>query len=342
MMSFDQQSPGQTIGEYGLSVFRQQLVLEEREAAQRVQQAYERLIQPTLARIQALALGASSTAEFSSLLDLQALRAEMAQALAALPQLIQQETAGLEGSAIGLGMQYAQVSTGMVIGWNQPDPAAVRNLINYADSAPMQAALGQYAPYHAQQLADVAVMGISRGWNPRRIASAMRAYVRQMPLSDADRIMRTAQVWSYRQANVEAWRQNSQVVQGWYWRAALDDRSCIGCISQHGTRHSLDEVLNDHHRGRCLMVPIVPGRQLPPENAGQLWFEGLSPHAQQMRMGTGRWLAWQDGAFGFGQLSRPYQDPIYGEMRTHTSLSDLVGEQAAARYHGQARIRLGN
>ncbi|MCO6442792.1 MAG: Hint domain-containing protein, partial [Anaerolineae bacterium] len=31
--------------------------------------------------------------------------------------------------------------------------------------------------------------------------------------------------------------------------------NCLSCVSMHGTRHTHDEVLNDHHRGRCL----VPG-----------------------------------------------------------------------------------
>lgn len=325
----------------GASLFRRLLVAQERESAERVQVAYRRLMGPTRQEIIRLQDTLTTPAEAERLWDLEGLAERMETALAEMELLLEAESSTLQNSAVRLGLQYSQMSTGITVGWNSPDPAAIRTLINYVDGEPFQDMLGQYGPYHAQCAQDLAIAGMARGWSPNRTARAMAGYVDRMPIADAERMMRTVQLYSYRRANVEGWRNNSNVVEGWYWRAALDERTCVGCVAQHGSRHTVREVLNDHHRGRCLQVPILPGRTLPEVNAGQVWFEGRSRQQQQMAMGRGRWEAWQDGRFEFGNISRIYNDPIYGEMRGVASLTQLVGADVAGEYAGRARAEGG-
>lgn len=336
-MSFGGRDLGGEIVEAGLARSRQELALQERDAAVRVRDAYGRLIQPTREVVRTWEGQATTPQEWQRVVDLQALQDGMEYGLADMESLLALEQGELSQAAIQTGMQYAEFSAGIPVGWNVPDAAAIARMADYVDRPAMRAALAQYGEYHAGQVADIALAGMSRGWNPRRTAQAMLAYLDRMPLADAERMMRTSQLWSYREANLASWRENSNVVRGWIWWASLDERTCVGCISQHGTRHGLNETLNDHHNGRCGPLPEVVGRELPAENAGEEWF-GAQPERVQVRMmGRARWMAWRDGAFGFDQLSMPYNDAVYGEMRTETPLGRLVPEGEAQRYGEQAR-----
>ena len=148
-------------------------------------------------------------------------------------------------------------------------------------------------------------------------------------LTDALRITRTAQLYSYREAARANYAANSDVVTGWYWIADMegDPEPCLSCIAQNGTRHELDESLSDHDNGRCAMVPEVLGNN-PIDNmqTGEDWFNGLSEDQQRSIMGPGKFDAWQAGKFDFGQLSRLQDHPTWGQVWSETPLKDLVGE----------------
>lgn len=335
-------TPAQLAGqlaELGLQTSRRELVAQDRAAAERMIETYQRLIAPVRQQVQTWEVIAATPAELERLANLSQLQDQIAESLAELQVLIQRESAQLQDSAIDLGTRYARESVGIVAGWNVVDPRAIRETINIVDSQPFQDALNAYPEYHAQQVRDLALAGISNGWNPSKTARVVVNYLdRAGPSLDAERMMRTVQMYAYRRANAHNWQANSQVVRGWYWRADLGNpRTCISCIAMHGQRFPVTQVMNDHHRGRCLPVPIVPGRELPAENAGQQWLEEQDEPTQRRAMGRARWFAWRDGAFQFRDLSTTYQDSIYGEMRTEASLVSLVGEDAAREYKRQAQ-----
>jgi len=101
----------------------------------------------------------------------------------------------------------------------------------------------------------------------------------------------------------------------------------------HGTVHSFDETLDDHHNGRCAMIPIVPlaesiGIKPPEIEPGETVFGRLSDEEQRARMGPGKWEAWKAGKFQFSDLSQSYEDKVYGTMRGEPSLKALLGETA--------------
>jgi hypothetical protein len=145
------------------------------------------------------------------------------------------------------------------------------------------------------------------------------------PFADAVRMARTAQLWAYRESSRANYQANSDVVSGWQWYAELDG-ACASCVAMHGTIHSLDEVLNDHHHGRCTAIPVVLEQALIPESAGRDYFDGLSDEQKQGILGKGAFEAYQGGKFDFSQLSTVHNDDVYGEMRVVPSLKDLIGE----------------
>ena len=107
----------------------------------------------------------------------------------------------------------------------------------------------------------------------------------------------------------------------------------MSCVALHGSVHPVTETLNDHHNGRCAMIPnTVTYRDLglhvdTPEleiESGRDWFKEQPAAMQQQMMGQGMWDAWQGNQFAFDKLSQPYSDKVYGVMRRQATLGEVL------------------
>lgn len=195
----------------------------------------------------------------------------------------------------------------------------------------------QLAPYHADQIASALVDAVTLGINPLvtgaeriepllNIAYATLQKSAGQALTDALRMARTSQLWAYRESSRSIYVANQDVVTGWYWSAELDSDTCMSCVAQHGTFHTLDEQLDDHYNGRCAMIPAVRGQPSPIQETGVEWFDGLSTGMQKQMMGPEFYQSWQDGKFAIEDMSRITEDPTYGHMHTVTPLYVLTGD----------------
>ena len=179
--------------------------------------------------------------------------------------------------------------------------------------------------------------GITVGRNPRQIARTLAKNLEEsagLGLKWAMSTVRTAQIKSYQVATHMTYAANSEIVPGWIWWSALDSRTCMSCINQHGGEHPHTEVLNDHHQGRCAAIPKaltyadlgldIPG---PPGAAevetGQEWFKKQPRARQREMMGPQKWEAWDNDEFAFADLSQKYDDDVYGDLLRETSLKAL-------------------
>lgn len=189
----------------------------------------------------------------------------------------------------------------------------------------------------ATQVGDHIVDGIAAGMGPRRIARLLDKNITGglgTGLGWAMGTVRTAQVKSYQIANHATYAANSDIVPEWVWWAELgSDRTCMSCVAQHGSLHPYTEVLNDHHRGRCAPIPkTITYKQLgldipetvQPIETGQQWFNGQPESVQRKLMGPGKFEAWQGNKFAFEDLSKKYDDPVYGELLQETPLKELT------------------
>lgn len=199
-------------------------------------------------------------------------------------------------------------------------------LINYLDpEGELVNRISLWAPNVIDQVTQSLIQGVNLGRNPRVIASDLRKAF-GVGLTDALRTARTAQIYAYREATRLNYIANSDIVKGWIWFAVLgDNRTCMSCRAMHGSIHPLTEVLNDHYCGRCSMLPLLDGVDYGLEN-GEEHFNGLPESTQIELMGRGRWEAYKAGKFQFSQLSKIYDDPVYGFMRGETPLKDLINE----------------
>jgi hypothetical protein len=215
----------------------------------------------------------------------------------------------------------------LAIAFNKLNPEVVKSLLGFLDpDGPLYKRLSELSTYGAQRISEDLTASIVAGYNPVKIASIFQR-LWGMSLTDSMRMTRTVQLYSYREATRANYIANSDVVDGWIWSAELDERTCAECISMHGSFHTNDETLNDHYNGRCAMIPVVKGfDRIIEEGSGEEWFNAQSEATQRDMLGPGKYEAWKDGKFEFGDLSKTVDDPVYGPMRQEATLKELMGE----------------
>jgi hypothetical protein len=102
--------------------------------------------------------------------------------------------------------------------------------------------------------------------------------------------------------------------------------NCLSCLSQHGQKFTLDQTLNDHHRGRCVAVPLVKGTSWHANmQTGADWFAGQPDGVQRELMGKGMYDLYTGGRFDWNKASVVYSDPVYGDMRRASTLGEMGG-----------------
>lgn len=178
------------------------------------------------------------------------------------------------------------------------------------------------------------IEGIALGYNSTKVANSIDNSLGQ-PLSWSLNAVRTANLWTYREASRANYLNNNEIVEGWKWYAALDGRTCMSCFSQHGREHTLEESLNDHHQGRCTQIPIVSpkyGITQPDITLGEDVFKSMPRDRQIAQMGLAKHSAYMAGEFRFNELSETYQNDVYGDMLKEASLIGLIGDRAKNYY----------
>lgn len=180
------------------------------------------------------------------------------------------------------------------------------------------------AGFGADTIKQIIINGVGLGSNSAKIANEILERGFGVGLTDALRWTRTLQNYSYRWANLASYEANG--ITSWIWWAKLDGRTCASCISLHGQSFPIsDGVANDHHNGRCAMLPYVEGMTLNP-NAGLEWYNQQSEAVQKDILGVGKWEAYRAGKFTFDKLSTTYNDGVFGIMRREATLQELVGK----------------
>ena len=317
--------------------YQAQLARLERAATQRLINNYLRSWTRLEAMLNALLLEIGTEiptrGQLTRMERYRALIEQIAAELAGLQALTGNEIAGVAdlitlGEAharelISLGMSGTTQVSGM---FNVLPRAAIETILGFLDPAgPLYGRLRNLAGINAQYVADAIIEGITLGFNPRKVARMVQdAFGRG--LADALRFVRTAQLWTYREANRASMVANQSVLQGWVWNASFDDRVCMSCVVMHGTVHPVEETLNDHHNGRCVAIPLVRGFDNPVQQTGLDWFSQQSEATQRALMGPGKYNAWQEGKIRLEQLTEERDDDVYGLMRGEPSLKQLLAE----------------
>ncbi|MEZ0396822.1 MAG: phage minor head protein [Anaerolineales bacterium] len=237
---------------------------------------------------------------------------------------------------------------GLVVDWNRIDRVAVETILGMVQvNSPLHRLLLSISREGAQAAEDALVQGMLLGQNPREVARAMRRAL-GTTLSRALTIARTETLRAHREATRASYQANSDVVKGWVWHSAADERTCAACWAMHGTEHRLDEILDDHPNGRCAMIPKTRtwaeiGRQygidlsdIPDTNPqielGVSLFEKLSQEQQIKILGPAKYAAWRDGKFALSDIVGRARSREWGTHRYEKSLAELLGAEKAKGY----------
>ncbi|GIV63923.1 MAG: phage minor head protein [Chloroflexota bacterium] len=237
---------------------------------------------------------------------------------------------------------------GLTIGWNNIDRAAVETILGMTQpDSPLHRLLLSISGDGAQAAEDALVRGMLMGQNPREAAREMRR-VLGTTLSRALTIARTETLRAHREATRASYQVNSDIVTGWVWHSALDERTCAACWAMHGTEHRLDEILDDHPNGKCAMVPKTRswaeiGAQyginlsdVPDTNpvieTGVSLFEKLPTEKQINILGPAKYAAWRDGKFALSDLVGRKRSKEWGTHRYEKSRAELLGGERAKGY----------
>lgn len=316
------------------TTYRAQLARQEQAATARLVNAYGTIAGRLGDLIDALTLEiggleAPTRAQVARMARYRRLLAQVGTELTKFSGFAEVEMTTAARAAIELAARHAlgltQASGGVVANWNRLNAGAVESLLGFLKpDGPLFERLAELAPRTAALVGEKLLEGVALGRGPRQLAAEITNTL-GVGLTDSLRMTRTVTNYSYREATRANYAANSDVVDGWIWYAELDADVCLSCVAQHGSIHGNDEVLEDHHNGRCTMLPNIIGEPNPVEQTGQDWFDGLDPAQQRAMMGNDRHDAYSAGKFEFAALSATRQDAVYGQMRVEATLKELVG-----------------
>ncbi len=307
---------------------------QDRAALNRLIKAYGTLYRRLAPRVDLIAERAArdalTPAQVARMSELDALRRATAAELQDFSGVLASELTAGTAAAAALGANHAAALLRAAIAGTPAAGARVHRVTPDAldvmlewtrPGGKLRGKIDALAPFHAQRVADALVEAIAAGRNPKAVAAGLQD-IFGGGLTDALRMTRTAQLYAYRQATQQSYAANG--VEGWTWFAQLDDRTCLSCVSMHGTTHPADEILNDHHNGRCAMVPIVAGQSFV-QQTGPDWFDMLPETNKRAMMPAAVYELYRAGQLDFAQLSTTRPDDVYGPMRVETSVKDILG-----------------
>jgi hypothetical protein len=316
--------------------FRKALEARDNKALNQIIQAYGSMYQRLQDKIKVLTL------EMANIENLTAANIRKLDSYKSLIVSIEKELTKFQGyagtvmqqaanDAIKSGVTNARLLTlagnpAVAVSFKNLNPKAIENLISYfGEGSALMKRLDLLAGENALRVAQTIIDNVALGKNPKTIAGLIKNSLGG-GLTDALRMTRTVQIYSYREANRASYLANSDIVDGWYWYANLGANCCMSCVSMHGTFHTNDETLDDHHNGECSMLPKTIGSENPFTQSGEDWFKEQPETMQKQMMGDSKFEAWASGKFEFNQLSKETENDVYGMMRTVTPLKELIGE----------------
>jgi len=345
--------------------YREDLLRRERRAASELVRYYGRIWQEINRQISKMVRDYYNTPDTEreswlyQMQRLQALRAQVEDEIGRFARFADRQIQTEQRDAVQAAQDHAEQlgrlglgkgPPGVEVRWNRLPNEALKDLIGFLqDGSPLKDLLGRLGPEAGQAVMDALVRGLGLGRGPEVIGRLIQQMM-GMALTRALRIARTEMLRAYREAAHRNYQANSDVVKGWIWHSALNERTCAACWAMHGTVHRLEERLDDHVCGRCTAVPLtktwaelgfegIPETTLPIEQGVDV-FQRLSPEMQQKILGMAKYAAWKDGKFNLEDLVGRKYDGRWGSMRYERSLKSL-GIDWHSYIHGSQVTQVG-
>lgn len=163
------------------------------------------------------------------------------------------DSAGISAAHAGIAASSAELA-GLGSDIFAPNQGLIEQIA--ARSAPGTALathLGGMSEQVAQSVMSELVQGAISGTNPRVVQARIQGALAE-PVPHLQTLVRTETLGAAREAQLETYRANRDVVKGWIWNAQQDRRTCAVCWSKNGSEHSLAEQFSTHPNCRCTPV----------------------------------------------------------------------------------------
>jgi len=320
----------------------------DREATGRLIESYRRVYDDIRAKVESLAgralgegpeavLTATQLRNLSEYKDMMAtIQREMQRYGAVVDDVVgaAQEKAVNSGAAAARQMileLFPEAARGSIVGVLQrmPREAVIALVGALREDSPLASiTLARWGDKAAKQIGEQLVKGMVTGIGSRKTAREILKALDPalgMPLSKALTIARTETNRAFRSATRETYRRNPHVVKGWIWYANIngDPEPCLACLAMHGTKHDMDETLDDHPNGRCTMLAITPsfeelgieGVDEPDRTVetGEEWFNRQPEERQREMMGEQRYELWKQGNLDFEDMATTHHSDEWGD-----------------------------
>lgn len=349
-----------------LQDYRKRLRQHEAQAEQQLEQAYQqvlRTIEPVLNRlydqmVDKLADGekiplhwlyeASRLENIKTLIDLQ--MTNYGRYGHATVQQLQRIGATL-GQQSALDMLESTVPHGVQWTFGRPSTRAIEELVGATQSgSPLADLFEGFGREAAENVADALIRGVTLGDNPRKVARDVQDAL-GVERARALTISRTEGIRAYRSANLSIFQENSDVVGGWIWSAALGS-ACAVCTAMNGTKYGLEETLDSHPNCRCTMLPEtkswddilsplgidtsgIPDTTVSIQS-GESWFDEQDAATQQNILGSAAaYAAYKAGELSLSDLVGTSHSKDWGGSRYQKSLKAAIGAKKASKYYGK-------
>lgn len=219
--------------------------------------------------------------------------------------------------------------------WSTPDPRAIEQLVNYTNNPAFRQRLVKFGDI-ADRVQEIAIRGMATGQSPAITARQIQNIVENFPTVQANNIIRTVQLESYRGAALAHEVANATLFSHKIRIETLDGRTCLSCWGLHGQVMEIGERFVEHEQGRGTTVLVVKGRELTVQSGADRLNQLLQSEKQGTITETGKFTlqtmrekqgssfeAIESGRANLGQFAKTYQDDVYGDMLYQPSLDEL-------------------
>lgn len=225
--------------------------------------------------------------------------------------------------------QMASQLSGVGVLWNRLPREAVADLIGFTQKgSPLRELLDELGPQASKSIRKALVSGLALGQNPREIARQVRKALGGN-LARALTISRTETLRAWREAGYRQALANSDILEGWEWLSAKQERTCAACLAMDGTVHKLIERLDDHPNGRCTRLEIVKGFPREKRETGAEWFDKQPDSVQRKVLGDAGYEAYKAGVVSLQDFVGRSHSRDWGTTRYARSLKEILGASEA-------------
>lgn len=195
-----------------------------------------------------------------------------------------------------------------------------------SDGSPLRESLEKLGPGTADGMRSTLADGIVRSIPTRDIGRQLEAAF-NISEARAQTIARTSIQQAARSAQLAQMAENDDILDGWEWFSALDDRTCLSCVANHGRRFPLSEQhFPSHPNCRCTAVPYLADyadQDIGP--TGEEWFDSLPPDQQDRMLPIWARDEYRAGNLRIRDFAQEHNEPNYGR-----SYRQATREQALA------------